>query len=48
MKDQRVLLRMTKEQKHLLTEYAWQNRMTISQVIRDAVDNLELNTNHYL
>jgi hypothetical protein len=41
-KNKVVLLRVTEEQKEKLKEYAWQNRKSISQVIRDAVDTLEL------
>tara|TARA_R110002126_G_scaffold114120_1_gene252746 strand:+ start:48 stop:227 length:180 start_codon:yes stop_codon:yes gene_type:complete len=42
LKTKEVLIRMTKTQKDLLSEYSWQNRVSISQVIRDFVDTLKL------
>lgn len=42
LKTKEVLIRMTKTQKDLLSEYSWQNRVSISQVLRDFVDTLKL------
>ena len=42
LKNKEVLIRMTEDQKYLLSEYSWQNRTTASQVLRDFIDTLKL------
>jgi hypothetical protein len=42
LKNKEVLIRMTKTQKDLLGEYAWERRTNSSQVLRDFIDTLKL------
>mgnify|MGYP003632239988 CR=1 FL=1 len=42
LKNKELLVRMTEDQKHLLREYSWQNRITASQLLRDYIDTLKL------
>ena len=40
MKDTRLTLRVTDEEKEKLSEYAWKNRSTMSEVLRDLISKL--------
>ena len=40
--NDRVRFKVTKNQKDLLNEYAWQNRTTASKLLRDYIDTLKL------
>tara|TARA_B110000114_G_scaffold130781_1_gene136980 strand:+ start:37 stop:174 length:138 start_codon:yes stop_codon:yes gene_type:complete len=42
LKNKEVLLRLTNSQKELLKEYAYQNRTTVSKLLRGYIDILKL------